>query len=251
MIGLNATLSLASQALSADSGALAITNNNIANVNTPGYSRQIVNLSAEAWASSGSSQDNGVSFNGFTSVRDEVLQIGINGKTADAGSLNAQSTLWSRISSGFSSTTSGLGASLSNFSSSLSGLSTTPDDAAARQSALSSAGQLVDAFHQSASTLSTAASQANDNVTGIVAQINQLTSQIASLDGQLSTMQGTGQDGGSTEDQRDRAHDTACATRRHLVDFYPNHADVEHGQRNAPGHWWNGLRPSAHPRGRR
>ncbi len=202
MIGLNSTLLLASQALSANSGALAITNNNIANVNTPGYSRQIVNLSAEALASNGASQDNGVSFNGFTGVRDEVLQIGINGKTSDAGSLNAQSTSWNQIESGFSGTTSGLGASLSSFFSAISGLSTTPNDSAARQSALSSASQLVGAFHQSAATLTGAATQANQAIAGTVAKINQLSSQIAGLNGQLSTLT-PGQDGGSIQDQRD------------------------------------------------
>ncbi len=38
---LTSTLSAAVQALLADTGALQITNNNIANANTPGYSRQV------------------------------------------------------------------------------------------------------------------------------------------------------------------------------------------------------------------
>ncbi len=205
MIGLNGTLTLASQALSAESGALAVTNNNITNVNTPGYSREVVNLSANALTNSdGTFQSNGVSYNGFTSVRDEVLQIGIQGKTADAGSLGAQSTSWNQIQSGFSSTTSGIGASLSSLFSSISNLSTTPSDAGVRQAALSAAGNLVNAFHQAAATLSNAQSQANANVTGIVANVNQLTSQIASLDQQLASSQNSEEDGGSIADQRDQ-----------------------------------------------
>jgi flagellar hook-associated protein 1 FlgK len=200
MVGLNSTLTLASGALSADSGALAITNNNIANVNTTGYSRQIVNLSADALDSAGTSQDNGVSFGGFTSVRDAVLQLGIQQKTSDAGSLNAQSALWSQIETGFSSTSSGLGSSLSNLFSAFSGLSTTPGDDAARQSALSSASNLVDAFHQAAATLSSAQTQADAGVSATVAQINQLSKEIAGLDGQLSTLAASGQDGGSAQD---------------------------------------------------
>ena len=202
MVGLNSTLSLASQALSANSGALAITNNNIANVNTPGYSRQIVNLSAEALASNGTSQDNGVSLSGFTGVRDEVLGLGINQKTSDASSLNAQSTSWTQVESGFSSTTSGLGASLSNFFSAFSGLSTTPNDGPTRQAAFSAAGQLVAAFHQSAAALTDAATQADKTVAGTVAHINELSSEIAALNGQLSTLP-PGQDGGSIQDGRD------------------------------------------------
>ena len=41
MSGLNLSMSIALSALSAEQGALDATSNNIANVNTPGYSRQI------------------------------------------------------------------------------------------------------------------------------------------------------------------------------------------------------------------
>ena len=204
MVGLNSILSIASQSLNADTGAIAVTNNNIANVDTPGYSRQVVNLSAEALAGAGANQDDGVTFGGFTSVRNELLQIGINQATSQSSSLNAQSTSWSQIESAFSNTGSGLGAALSSFFSGLSALSTAPDDDPTRQSAYSAATQVVDAFQQAASTLSTAQSSADSSVPGTVAQINQLTSQIANLDQQLSTMQAAGQDGGSIEDQRDQ-----------------------------------------------
>lgn len=203
MTGLNATLSLASQALSAESGALATTNNNISNVNTPGYSREVVDLSADALNGNGQNQESGVSYNGFTSVRDEVLQIGIQQKTADASSLNAQSTLWNQIQSSFSSTTGSISTSFSGLFSAISTLSTAPSDAGARQSAFSAAGNLVDAFHEAAAALNDAQTQADSGVSGLVANINQLSTQIASLDQQLASAQASGQDGGSIEDQRD------------------------------------------------
>jgi flagellar hook-associated protein 1 len=203
MVGLSSTLSIASQALGADSGALAITNNNIANANTSGYSRQIVHLSAETLTPNGSMQDGGVSYDGYTSVRDELLQIGINQKTSDASSLETQSTLWAQVETGFSSTSSGVGAALSIFFSNLSALATAPNNAASRQTAYSSAGQLVTAFHQAAAAFSSAASQADQSVAGTVAQINQLSSHIAALDIQLATTEASGQDGGSLKDQRD------------------------------------------------
>ncbi len=203
MYGLTSTLSTATQALNADNGAISIVNNNIANVNTPGYSRQTVNLSPAALLNGGILQNNGVSFGGFTSVRNEVLQLSINQKTSDAGSLNAQSTAWTQIESSFSSTTSGLGAAFSKFFSNVSGLSTNPSDASARQVAFSSARQLVDAFHQAASSLSGAQSSADQIVSGTVAQINQLSSQIATLDQQLAQVQNSGAQGGTIQDQRD------------------------------------------------
>ena len=203
MYDLTSTLSTASEALNADSGAIAVTNNNISNVNTAGYSRQIVNLSAEALNSSGHLQDAGVSFGGFTSVRDQILQISINRKTSELGSFTAQSTSWSQIDSSFSGTTTGLGAAMSTFFSSVSGLSTAPNDPASRQAAYSAASQLVNQFHQAAAALSDTQSNADQTVAGTVSQINQLSAQIATLDQQLAQTQGSNQDGGSLQDQRD------------------------------------------------
>lgn len=202
MVGLNASLSLASQALNAESGAIGITNNNIANVNTVGYSRQTVNLSAEALAGGA---DDGVSFGGYTSVRDQLLSISINSKTSDQGNLDTQATALSAVNSAFSGTTTGIGAALSTFFSSLSSLSSDPTNSSSRQSVLSAATQLASAFQQGASSLTTAQTNANTEVSSTVAQINQLTQQIASLNGQLSTA-GTsnGQGGGALQDQRDQ-----------------------------------------------
>lgn len=102
MFGISGNLSLATQALEADSGALTVTNNNIANANTPGYDRQVADFSSVALAGNGTSQDGGVSFDGYTVVRDLLLQIGINSQTSAAASLNSQSTSWAQIESAFS-----------------------------------------------------------------------------------------------------------------------------------------------------
>ena len=201
MISLNASLSIASEALNAQTGAIGIVNNNITNVNTPGYSRQVVNLSAEALAGG---VDNGVSFNGYTSVRDQLLQLSINSKTSDAASLDAQSTALAPINSAFSGTTTGVGGALSTFFSALSRLSTNPADAAARQSILSAASQLANSFHQGASALAAAQSTADSNVASAVAQINTLTSSIAALNHQISTAPGAGGSSGALTDERDQ-----------------------------------------------
>lgn len=204
MLSLNASLSLASQALQAENGAIGITNNNIANVNTPGYSRQVVNLSAEAISQSGGSIGNGVAFGGYTSVRDQLLQISINTKTSQSGSLDTQTSALTQIQTAFSGTTSGIGAAMSTLFSTLSSLSSNPTDASARQSVLSSATQLANAFRQGSAALASAQTSADAQVVSTVAQINQLTKQIASLNGQLQTLTGSRQEGGSLQDQRDQ-----------------------------------------------
>src|SRR5581483_2748504 len=203
MIGLNGTLSIAAEALGADTAGLEVANNNIANANTPGYSRQIVSLSSAASVQNGTTVDEGVSYEGFSSVRDAVLSLAVNDATSSQGSLTAQSTLLTQVNAAFSSTTSGVGASLSTLFSDLSGLSTDPSDSSARQTVLQDANQLVSQFHQAASGLSSAASAANQQVSACVSEINGLTRQIADLNGQLASSADGSQDGGSLQDQRD------------------------------------------------
>ena len=203
MYSLNSNLSMASQALNADTGALSVINNNLANANTQGYSRETVSLSAEALTGSGQSQVNGVSFGGFASVRNQVLQININQKTSELGSLETQSAAWSQIENAFSGTPGDLGSSLSNFFSAVSSLSTAPTDPATRQAAFSSASQLVATFHQAASVLTEAQATANGTLSGTVDKINELSSHIAQLDTQLATTRGSGENGGPIQDQRD------------------------------------------------
>ena len=203
MYGLTSTLSTAAEALNAESGAIAVTNNNIANVNTEGYARQVVSLSAAALSNGGVLGNDGVSFGGYSSVRDEILQLSINQKTSDVASLNAQSTSLTQIESAFSQSDAGLGSAFSSFFSAVSGLSTSPQDGASQQSALSAAGQVVNQFHQAAATLSSAQSSADQTIAGTVAEINQLSTQIAGLDQQLAPTLSAGQDGGALQDQRD------------------------------------------------
>jgi flagellar hook-associated protein 1 FlgK len=203
MIGLGSSLSIATEALGAQTAALEVTNNNIANANTPGYSRQTVSLSAAASVQNGTTIDEGVSYQGFASVRDAVLDMAINSATSDQGSLTAQNTVLTQINSAFSGTTTGIGASLSALFSDLSALSTNPRDPSARQTVLGDAKALADAFHQGASTLSNASSAANQQVSSTVAQVNQMSQQIANLNGQIATAIANGADGGALTDQRD------------------------------------------------
>jgi len=203
MIGLSGSLSIATEALGVQTAALEVANNNIANANTPGYSRQVVSLSSEASIQNGTTVDEGVSYQGFTSVRDAVLGMAINGATSDQGSLTAQSKLLTQINTAFAGTTTGIGASLSTLFSDLSALSTNPSDPSARQTVLSDANALVNSFHQGAAVLSSATKAANQQVSSAVAQVNELSQQIASLNGQIASAEANGGDGGTLTDQRD------------------------------------------------
>ncbi len=204
MPGLNTSLSIAVQALQAEQGALSVTTNNIANVNTPGYSRQVAVLNeSPTFQENGIAFGNGVTLQQFQSVRDELLQLRLYEQTQQQGNSQTQFSSLSQIEGTFSDPTQGVGGALSAFFNTLSQLSTNPTDANARQAVLTSANNLAVSFHQAVSSLNSIGTGLDQAVPQTVDQINRLTSQIATLNGQVAQMQGLGKDPGSTQDQRD------------------------------------------------
>jgi len=205
MGGLNTTLLVGMQALEATQGALAATSNNIANANTPGYTREVPQFSENEQSISGSDvSGGGVSLEGLQSVRDELLNLQIQNQTSLQSSVDMQSSTLQQIQSYFSSTSGDdISSELAAFSSSLSQLSATPTSAAAQQGVISTGQDLANAFNTTANGLTSAQSYADGQVTQTVAQINSLTQQIAQLNGQLAQTSTTVNDGGTVEDQRD------------------------------------------------
>ncbi|RXH57249.1 flagellar hook-associated protein FlgK [Granulicella sibirica] len=202
MSSLNASLSIATQSLLAQEDNLAVTNNNIANVNTVGYSRESVSLSeASPTDEDGVSIGNGVTINGITSVQDELLTLRIQQQTSTQSSADAQVNALTQIQTLFPSTGTSLSSSFSSFFTSLSALSSNPTSTANRQTVLSSAQTLVNQFNSISAGLSSPASSLNTSVKTDVAQINKLASQAASLNQQLVQAQASGQDSGTVTDQ--------------------------------------------------
>jgi flagellar hook-associated protein 1 FlgK len=205
MGGINTSLSIALQALDATQGALDATSNNIANANTPGYTREVAQFSENAETVSGSDvSGGGVTLDGLQSVRDELLNLQIQQQTSLQGSADAQSSTLQQIQSYFTTASGGdIASALSSFSTNLSQLSADPTSSAAQQGVISSGQDLANSFNNTASGLISAQSDANGQVTQTVAQINSLTTQIAQLNGQLSQSATTANNGGTVEDQRD------------------------------------------------
>lgn len=202
---LNSIMAIATGSLQAETGALAVTTNNIANSDTPGYSDEVVELSESQPISEGNIQmGTGVTLQGFQSVRDEVLNSQINDQTQQANYSLAQSNAMQQVQTTFSSDTTGIGADMTAFFNSVSQLSTDPSDTTMRQTVLSNATDLVNDFHSASSAISQLQTGLNESVPPSVNEINQLTTQIAALNQQVASMQSAGQNPGSAEDQLDQ-----------------------------------------------
>jgi len=206
MGSINTTLSIAMQALNASQGALTATSNNIANANTPGYTREVPQFTENQETESNDGvSGGGVTLDGLQSIRDELLNMQIQQQTSLQKSIDTQSSALQQIQSDFT-TSSGadIASTLSSFSTSLAQLSANPSSSSVQQGVLSAGQDLADAFNSTANALTTAQSSANQLVTQTVAQINTLTSQIAQLNTQLSETQTPVNNGGTIEDQRDQ-----------------------------------------------
>ncbi len=204
MGGLLGILSIAAGALNADEGAATITSNNIANVNTPGYSREQVNLSSNPPIQVGGLLfGDGVSLEPTTSIRDNLLQQRVDQENQSAGQLSAFLGSLNQVQATFNETSgSGLQTPLTAFFNSLTQLSDNPSDSSLREGVITAGQNLASAFQQDAKGLLSLQSSADVGAQQSVSQINTLTTQIAALNTQISGLVGTGQDGGEFEDQR-------------------------------------------------
>jgi flagellar hook-associated protein 1 FlgK len=202
-MSLNTSLSIAVQSLAATTAALQVTNNNISNANTPGYSREVAVLQEAAPENEGNlSIGNGVVLEGFQSVRDELVQMRIQQETQDQSGANAQLATLQQIEPTFTTSTQDIGTQMSALFSSLSSLSTNPGSSTSRQAVLTAGQNLATAFNTASNTLTSQQSGLDSQVTQDVGEINQLTTQIAALNPQIAQLTATGQDGGTLQDQQ-------------------------------------------------
>ncbi|MGO9862235.1 MAG: flagellar hook-associated protein FlgK [Terriglobales bacterium] len=201
MSGLFGTLSIALSGLSVSQDEMATTSNNVANANTPGYTREVTDIAAGDPIEEGAiGYGTGVVLQKIESLRDPILQIQIHQATGQNSSLNASLTELQQIQSQFASSTTGIGADISNFFNSLQQLSPDPTSVTLRQGVLTAAGTLATDFNTAAESLQTQRSDIDQNVVQSVSQVNSLTSQIASVDQQIATLQNAKQGTGTLVD---------------------------------------------------
>jgi flagellar hook-associated protein 1 FlgK len=206
---INSAFSIIQQALNADQQALNVVANNVANANTPGYTRETPDWKEnQPLNQNGIEVGQGVSETGATSQRDRVLLTRMDQQqqlVSSSGSrLTALDTLQAlfTVDSGSSSSTAGdIGSDITSFFNSFSKLEATATDNSLRQGVLSAAGTLAGDISNAAASLNDQRSALDQETTGVAGQVNSLTSDIAQLNVQIQTTSPTG-DAGTLEDQR-------------------------------------------------
>lgn len=205
MSGFFSALSATASALDAQTQAINVTSNNIANVNNPNYSRETVNFSSLGSVGTGDGvQSTGIAVSveqERSAVLDSMVQQEASltsGFTAQQTVLTqAQAALGENITSGSTSDTSasstvsdsGLDSAINGFFSAVQNLAADPTDAGQREALLQQAGVLTDRFQQVDQNLaevqSGAAAQASsdvDSANTLLTNIGLLNTQIASVE---------------------------------------------------------------------
>lgn len=208
MSSLNASLATALSGLLADQGALQTSSNNVANLNTPGYSREEpVLVASDPVVDDPLTFGTGVTLQSIESIRDPILESQIQQQTQVENQYSTLASALQQTQVNFTSSSGDIGTAISNFFDSLNQLSTNPGDLSTRQGVLTSADNLADGFNTAANNLTQQQQNLDLSVVQTVSQINQLTQQIAQLNGQVADLQNVGENAGTFVDQRQQAID--------------------------------------------
>src|ERR1700686_4825896 len=178
MSSLFGALSIAAGALGAEQGAMDATTNNVANANTPGYSRlRPVLIESDPIVVGSVTYGQGVTLQKLESVRDPILQLRIQDETQQQGQLNTVVSAMQQAQVQFTTRSSNIASEISNFFSSLSQLSTDPTNLSLRQGVLTAAGNIATVFNKTSNSLTQQQTNLDLSVTQAVQQVNTLTGQ--------------------------------------------------------------------------
>jgi flagellar hook-associated protein 1 FlgK len=192
MTTLNSIMNIAQTGMAAAQTGLAVSSDNISNLNTPGYVRKVVDLNPVAINGIGS----GVSISGVTRAANQYLQNASLSASASAGSAAVLSDLLGQAQSLFGDPSSATGY-LNQINTALSDFAAVANDPASginNIQAVSDVSQFLDQSQSIAGSLGQLTTQADSRVSNDIDQANALMSQIANLNVQITSATSMGAD---------------------------------------------------------
>jgi len=185
--------------------ALAVTSNNIANVNTDGYSRQRVNLATQTPDRLGDFFiGTGVTVSNIERIYDQFNTLQIRTATSGASQADKFHALASQIDTMLFDADAGMMSALQGFFDAIQTVANDPSSLESRQVMLSEAESLASRFQSYYQQISSLDSNVNDTLTASVDKINGLATSIANINQQILNV-GASNAGGANDllDRRD------------------------------------------------
>ena len=194
-------------ALQAFQTAITVTSNNIANANTPGYTRESAILNEAIPQGAGAViLGSGVVVGGVSRAFSQTAANQLNASQSALGQINSLQGYTSQIDNLFGTTGGGLSTALTTYYSGWSDVANNPTSTASRQALLSDAQGVAASLQNTSSQLNAANTDINGRITADVTQINSLATSISTLNNQIVSgqPQGGGQAPNQLLDQRDQ-----------------------------------------------
>jgi len=198
-------LRTAQSGLLANQSALNFVAQNIANANTDGYSRTIVNFEERVLAGSGA----GVQISELTRRVDEGLLKSLRLELTDFKSLDVQETYFARMQEVFGSPEddSSIAHIINNFAEALESLAFAPDKSLEQREAVRWGTEVARMFQQASETLQDLRQQADVAIAAAVDEINDLVTRIGDLNDKIIRNSTVNLRVTDLLDERDRAVD--------------------------------------------
>jgi flagellar hook-associated protein 1 FlgK len=214
-------LQTALSGLEAAQAAIDTTGQNIANANTPGYSRQTANLterdpltiqSLSGVTGGGSQLGLGVDVTNVSRIRDQFLDIQYRTQNTQTSGDNTTSTLLGQVQAALNEpNSSGLSGALTQFWQDWNALGNTPNDQGALQALIGSGQTVASGLNTLSNELTTLQSQVTDQYNSLTdpssGPIASDANQIAALNTQIAKAQVNGLNPNTLLDQRDQLID--------------------------------------------
>jgi flagellar hook-associated protein 1 FlgK len=210
MSTINQIFDNAQWALHAQQLGITVTSHNVANVNTPGYSRQRLILGPARpwtpWPSGGPVPGQvgaGVQAEGIERVYDQFLNVQVLGGVSEQGRLQTRQNAYQQLEAIFASVSEkDLSSDLDSFWSAWEDLSLHPEGSAERVAVQQTGLQLAEKFNVQMEKLQDLQEEMDRSLQLTVEKVNDLTSEIADLNSQIAQAEHSDQNANDLRDMR-------------------------------------------------
>lgn len=200
---MNSIFEIAKSGLFSAQKASATISHNIANANTPGYTRQRSALSAAVLKRNGYILRQGVDVETVQRLRNTLTDTQIMHKENDLGELNEQHRIYSQLEAVLTTDSgNGLDTQISNFFNAFADLANNPQDTNVRKVLISKAKSLIGTFRDTAGNLEDIARQTKKAAQSRVDEVNALLENLHNINGDIARYEAKGQPDLNGKDQQ-------------------------------------------------